>query len=73
VTAGSSCSLPPASWSTPFDCRTSTDGNGVGVPAAPSLGDLDGDGRRPRIRRVLDGLTAAFLVAFRVRLASEHL
>ena len=25
--------------------RQGTDGNGIGVPAAPSIGDVDGDGR----------------------------
>ena len=25
--------------------RQGTNGNGIGVPAAPSIGDLDGDGR----------------------------
>jgi hypothetical protein len=25
--------------------RQGTDGNGIGVPAAPSIADLDGDGR----------------------------
>ena len=44
--AGSSCSRPPASCSTTSACRISgVDGNGIGVPAAPSIGDLDGDGR----------------------------
>ena len=35
----------PASCSTRSGCRTrASDGNGIGVPAAPSIGDLDGDG-----------------------------
>ena len=44
--AGSSCSPPRASSSTTFACRTrAATATASASPAAPSIGDLDGDGR----------------------------